>query len=248
MGVGHLGFVAPRGGLGERGLSYLSRMMAIVSMLAAAVIGAVATFVLGLGIMALFRLYPPSGHYLMFGGRINLNFSAPARVMTCSHAAPGRIITCNLPPNFFDNLYNLIQSVVSMTPAILMCYGLYQAALCFFALSRRRFLEAKTIVRLRNFSFSGLMFVLISPNIAWLLSELSAFCGWVQARAIMAHLPNTPVHVDYGGPPIYNGLFRLFEAPSLSALLIVVYAFTLTIIVAVMAKASAMAEDHAQIV
>lgn len=125
--------------------------------------------------------------------------------------------------------------LAAMVPMVALTYGLFQACLCFVGMARGRFLHRRTVSRLMRFAGGGLVFVLANP--------FSGVIGRWAAGAVDGLLRFVLHERSWS---VFTGAGM--NVTGVHGLLMVVYAVTLTVIAVVMAKASAIADDHAQIV
>jgi hypothetical protein len=145
----------------------------------------------------------------------------------------------DIKPDPVGSALDIIFVTLQLAPLAALVFGLVEACRCFINLARGRFFDRGTVSLLRNFAFGGLVFVLLYPN----RQTVAEFVGQLIDGAInQAH---RGVTVHHGVLPIDVGLT---PGGTVSNVLIVVYALALTVMAAVMAKAAAVAEDHAQIV
>jgi len=117
-----------------------------------------------------------------------------------------------------------------MTPPLLLAAALWQAGGFFRQLFKGWALSAVTVRRLRNFSVLGMLFLVLNP----MMPDL--------AKAIMAPFHLQPATLTWGSSDIFG-----WKA-TVSDLLNLIFAATLIAMVSVLARAAAIAEDHAQIV
>lgn len=121
-------------------------------------------------------------------------------------------------------------------PLIALAYGLFHACACFVGFARGRLLARRTVDRLVRFSVGGLAFVLTAPYAGTL--------GGVVTDGVRRLLD-----LASGDRSVLSSLsVYVVSYAGVSQLLTIVYAVTLTVIAVVMVKASAIADDHAQIV
>jgi hypothetical protein len=126
---------------------------------------------------------------------------------------------------------------VMLTPFVALVVGLAEASACFVCMARRRFLGRGTVRHLRNFAVCGLAFVFLSPH-------LRALAYGLDYLVDMAANALGPKNVT-----VYDRFADFTLATSgVSDVLTVIFALTLVVIASVMARAAAIAEDHAQIV
>lgn len=120
------------------------------------------------------------------------------------------------------------------TPAAALAYGLAQASLCFVGFARGRFLDRRAVSRLMRFAGSGLIFVITSP----FSDKLAHWTGVVvdSAFRMLSRDPSTTI------------VSASFKLDGFQSTLTIIYAVTLTVTAVIMVKASAIADDHAQIV
>ena len=146
--------------------------------------------------------------------------------------------------------YNLIKSAIRTLcwsiPPILLAIGLLEAAKCLNGLASGQYFQASTVGHLRNFAIFGLLYVLLHP--------FTNLLGYIILNAIYSFQmftwkfwpPRIPWAIFYPGPYVLSADDRWMKF--IFGLLIVHYAFTLTVIATVMAKASTIVEDHAEII
>lgn len=126
--------------------------------------------------------------------------------------------------------------IVGSLPSLALAYGLIEACRCFAAMAKGRFLARETVSRLTRFAVGGLVFVLLSPHAGAIVSAVSE--GTARALDLLTHAPQ---------PTSYSSHVK-FTVSGMSEWLNAIYALTLTVVALVMARASSIAEDHAQIV
>ncbi len=117
-------------------------------------------------------------------------------------------------------LKKLMGVLAGFIPAGILAYGLLQARQCFLQLSCGHYFTLRTISTLRNFALAGLLYVVLLLGLPLLANIL---------------------------PSTLKGTFMIGNSTTCANLLTAIYAFTLAIIAALMTKASAIAEDNAQI-
>lgn len=119
---------------------------------------------------------------------------------------------------------------ILLAPPLLLAAALWQAGGFFRQLFKGCALNATTVRRLRNFSVLGVLFLVLSP----MTPDI--------ARATMAPFHLQPPTLTWGPGDIFG-----WKA-TVSDVLNLVFAATLIAMVSVLARAAALAEDHAQIV
>lgn len=129
-----------------------------------------------------------------------------------------------------------VSLVVGALPLLALAYGLLEASRCFGAMAKGRFLARQTVARLTRFAVGGLVFVLLSPHAGAITG--ATYEGLGKAFDLLTHAAP-------GGS--YSSHFK-FTVTGASEWLNAIYALALTVVALVMARASSIAEDHAQIV
>ena len=146
--------------------------------------------------------------------------------------------------SFRSKVYFLLPTFIYLIPVLVLTFGLLQAGLCFMELAKGRHFAPATIRHLRNFAFAGLFFVVVSacvPLIYTLLANL------IFSIDLHIFTPKPIKHFTMPAPYMPPS-FAIGSRTNFAAFLIGIYAFTLAIIAALMTKASAIAEDNAQII
>lgn len=126
--------------------------------------------------------------------------------------------------------------IAGALPLLALAYGLLEASRCFGAMAKGRFLARQTVARLTRFAVGGLVFVLLSPHADAIAG--ATYEGLGRALDLLTHAAP-------GGS--YSSHFK-FTVTGASEWLNTIYALTLTVVALVMARASSIAEDHAQII
>jgi len=153
----------------------------------------------------------------------------PARQAACPPASPAK-----LPAG--DIATMSLSLLVGALPLLALSYGLLEASRCFGAMARGRFLARATVSRLTRFAIGGLFFVLLFPHAGAMAAAVNQGLGTVVD--LMTHASQ---------PTSRSSQFN-FRVTGMSEWLNAIYALTLTVVALVMARASSIAEDHAQIV
>jgi len=153
----------------------------------------------------------------------------PARLAACPPASPAK-----LPAG--DIATMSLSLFVGALPLLALSYGLLEASRCFGAMARGRFLARVTVSRLTRFAIGGLFFVVLFPHAGAMAAAVNQGLG--TALDLLTHAPQ---------PTSRSSQFN-FKVTGMSEWLNAIYALTLTVVALVMARASSIAEDHAQIV
>ncbi len=125
---------------------------------------------------------------------------------------------------------------VGALPLLALAYGLLEACRCFAAMAKGRFLARETVSRLTRFAIGGLLFVVLFPHAGAMAAAVNEGLG--TALDVLTRQPQ----------PISRTTHYDFTVTGMSEWLNTIYALTLTVVALVMARASSIAEDHAQIV
>lgn len=217
-----------------RWLRRVSGAMAIFCGFAAAVLTlAVAASLIG-GAIAEWRGRPAA--YAIGGNAAHVTgkFSG-VRLESCA-SDKAKLCPADHPPEMKGYMSGQLAAITLQAPLAALAYGLFEACACFVGLSRGRALARRTVDRLMRFSLAGLAFVLLSPC-------AGLVAGWVfeGSRRLMDAVTND-------NKLLFSVSHYTANYTGVSGLLTVIYAVTLTVIAVVMAKASTIADDHAQIV
>jgi hypothetical protein len=220
-------------GLRTRGLRGVSLFMATFCSFATAVVFAF-TIVLFVGVGAAMVSASKTGETAWRSETITVQ--ARSESQTCT---PSRQTACQPgPASLSARLVALLalSLVVGALPLLALAYGLLEASRCFGAMAKGRFLARQTVARLTRFAIGGLIFVLLSPHAGAITG--ATYEGLGKAFDLLTHAAP-------GGS--YSSHFK-FTVTGMSEWLNAIYALSLTVIAVVMARASSIAEDHAQIV
>lgn len=151
---------------------------------------------------------------------------------------PGKATLCptSKPTDIKGYLSEQLGQAMTQAPLVALVYGLFQACICFVGFARGRLLARRTVDGLVRFAVAGLVFVLVGPfagRLGGLVADSSRkLMDLVTGdRSVLFSVSSYTVSYD-----------------GVSNLLTMIYAVTLTVIAVVMVKASAIADDHAQIV
>jgi hypothetical protein len=217
------------------GLRGVSGFMAAFCGLATAVVFAF-TLVLFVGVGAAMVSASKTGETAWRSGTINLEAKSqaqpacpPALHGACSPSRPA-----NLPAREIATLS--LALLVGALPFQALAYRMLEACRCFMAMTKGRFLARATVSRLTRFAIGGLCFVLLFPHAGAMAGAVND--GLARALDLLTHAPQ----------PISRSTHFAFTVSGVSEWLNAIYALTLTVIALVMARASSIAEDHAQIV
>jgi hypothetical protein len=143
----------------------------------------------------------------------------------------------DVKPDLVRDVLNWLYIPICTVPLAALVFGLAQASACFVGLARGRYFERTTVRQLRNFALGGLIFMLVFPNVNAIGDSI---VGGVDMIVNALEPKGVSVHHATGRTS--------FDIAGFAAALPVIYALTLSVIAWVMAKAAAIAEDHAQIV
>jgi hypothetical protein len=124
----------------------------------------------------------------------------------------------------------VLQAGLPLIPEALLALALWQAGRFFANLSKGRVLNAATVRRLRNFSLLGVVILVANPLIP------------VLGAAILKPVHREPVRY------IFDVIHFGSWTPQFADYLNIIFATVLVAMVSVLARAAAIAEDHAQIV
>ncbi|CAN5263991.1 hypothetical protein BH10PSE3_BH10PSE3_39620 [soil metagenome] len=224
--------------LRTRGLCGVSAFMAAFCGLATVIVAAF-TIILFLGVGAAMVTASKTGETAWRYGSINLEAKSqrhdvrpcqPARQADC----PSPAKSANLPPREIATIS--LALLVGTMPLGALTYGLLEASRCFAAMARGRFLARETAARLTRFAVGGLIFVVLFPHAGAMATAVEQ--GAASVLDLLAQAPQ----------PIARSSHFNFTVSGVSEWLNAIYAVTLTVIAVVMARASLIAEDHAQIV
>jgi hypothetical protein len=166
----------------------------------------------------------------------SITLQARSQSQTCD---PSRPTACSPgPASLSEQLVAplALSLVVGALPLLALVYGLLEASRCFGAMAKGRFLARETVARLTRFAVGGLVFVVLSPHAGAMTGATYESLGRVF---------DLLTHAAPEGS--YSSHFK-FTVTGASEWLNAIYALTLTVVALVMARASSIAEDHAQIV
>ncbi len=146
-----------------------------------------------------------------------------------------------------ENLFKAsIRTVLWSIPVLILARGLLEASRCLNGLAAGRYFEVDTVTHLRNFATSGLLYVLLSPCMP-ILGNVILHAEEAIMQLYRERWPPDEIHYFWPVPldfsPDNFGIAKTF-----SEFLVGLYALTLTIIATVMARASTIVEDHAEII
>jgi len=252
------------GGLSKEGFAGASRLMAIFSLIAAAVIVIYAIIMVVLGTLGLngqplhwkagsayanVQFQPTSQKQLdMNCPQIEIKSGDLSKCAWTNHVSTQQEVEEKARmSNTFGNWLNaFIRPALWSVPVFLLAVGLIEASRCLRGLAAGRYFEATTVRRLRNFAIAGLLYVVLTPCmpvVANLLShvlidiEIQILRVWPPHGSWSMNMPSSfTADADVGGLKDFSGL------------LIALYAFTLAMIAVVMARASRIITDHSEIV
>jgi len=253
--------------LKARGLSGLSRFMAIFSFFAAAIVTITAITLFGASFLVL-RTEPlhQSWGSGKRGVEVNASGFAAADLKVTDSACVADVIRkggndtsgCPLIPatpeqiaalkkassSSLAKFYRLSSTWINLVPAAVLAFGLFQAGFCFSQLAAGKYFAPKTVRYLRNFAFAGLFFVVVSPLVPFIYTAVTNTIS-----AINLHFFTSGPGANISLPGPYSPpRFAVGSHTNFASFLTAIYAFTLAIIAALMTKASAIAEDNAQII
>jgi hypothetical protein len=154
---------------------------------------------------------------------------APAHQAACPPASPAK-----LPAESIAMMS--LALFVGALPLLALSYGLLEASRCFGAMAKGRFLARATVSRLTRFAIGGLLFVVLFPHVETMAGAVNTGLG--AALDLLTHAPQ----------PTSSSVEFKIRVTGMSEWLNAIYALTLTVVALVMARASSIAEDHAQIV
>ncbi len=147
------------------------------------------------------------------------------------------------PGNWFNAA---IRPVFWSLPVFLLAIGLVEAARCLNGLAQGRYFSADTVTHLRNFAIAGLLYVLLTPCMPAVANLFCNIVIWIDTLIVRTWPPHHPYTVSM--PTSFEANAVVGGVRMFSGFLIGLYAFTLAIIATVMARASAVVEDHAEII
>lgn len=262
--------------LPQGGLSTLTRIMSIASVAAAAIVAlyAVVTIVLGMissmSVPWTFSIGDATtGTHVaqtQFTTQVTTSLPVEKRLdMTCpelNKTTGGDISKCawqphtpgadeiaaankakQTPGNWFNAA---IRPVFWSLPVFLLAMGLLEAARCLNGLAGARYFNADTVTHLRNFAIAGLLYVVLTPCMPAFANVFCTVVTWIDTLIVKAWPPHHPYTVAM--PTSFEANAVVGGIAIFSGFLIGLYAFTLAVIAIVMAKASAIVEDHAEII
>lgn len=250
------------GGLSKEGFAGASRVMAIFSLVAAAVIVIYAIIMVFLGTISLNgqTLHWKSGaahadvqqtsqkQMDMNCPELKIKSSDLTKCAWTNHVSTKQEVAAKARmSNSFGNWLNaFVRPALWSVPVFLLAAGLIEASRCLRGLAAGHYFEATTVQRLRNFAIAGLLYVVLTPCmpvVANLLShilvdmEIQIIRTWPPHESWSMNMPSSfTADADVGGLKDYSGL------------LIALYAFTLAMIAVVLARASRIITDHAEII
>lgn len=217
------------------GLRGVSGIMAAFCGVATALVFAF-TLILFVGVGAAMVSASKTGETAWRSGAVNLEARSqrqppcpPPHQAACPPSGPS-----NLPAGEIATLS--LSLFVGALPLLALSYGLLEASRCFGAMAKGRFLARATVSRLTRFAIGGLLFVVLFPHAGAMAAAVSD--GLATALDFLTHAPQ----------PIFRSTHFNFTVTGVSEWLNAIYALTLTVVALVMARASSIAEDHAQIV
>jgi hypothetical protein len=172
-----------------------------------------------------------AGVHMIWPGDTHFDCHKDPSIQTViEHRANGRTTTrTTKPPAQLLGAKEVLGVALPLAPAAVLALALWQAGRFFAQLSKGRAFQARTVARLRNFSALGVLLLVLDP----LMPKISATID----KAL-----NLGVTVVAFTPDISGW------RPTLPDLLNIAFAATLIAMVSVLARAAALAEDHAQIV
>ncbi len=223
-----------RSRLRSGGLRGVSGVMAAFCGVAATLVFAF-TLILFVGVGAAMISASKTGETAWRSGAINLEARSQRQppCPTLQAACPPSGAS-NLPAREIATLS--LSLLVGALPLLALAYGLIEASRCFGAMAKGRFLARATVSRLTRFAIGGLLFVVLFPHAGAMAAAVSQ--GLATALDVLTHAPQ----------PIFRSTHFDFTVTGVSEWLNAIYALTLTVVALVMARASSIAEDHAQIV
>ena len=252
-----------------RGFAALSKTMAVFSIAAAVVVTIYAVFMVVMGTLSL--LSGPvnwTASATMEGTHVTVSPTVEKKLdMTCPELkkmSSGDISKCawiptnpamaGSPPvadadagSPSRNGFNAaIRPVLWSVPVFILVMGLIEAARCLNALAAGRYFDAVTVRRLRNFAVAGLLYVILTPCMPVIANLVCYLVTWVDILIIRTWPPQHGWTLFM--PSYFEANADLFGIKVYSGFLILLYAFTLTMIATVMARASAIVDDHAEII
>ena len=149
--------------------------------------------------------------------------------------------------NTFENWFKAaISPVFWSLPVFLLVMGLVEAARCLNGLAGGRYFHATTVTHLRNFAIAGLLYVILTPCMPALANGFSHLVTWFDILIIRIWPPNEPYSSSV--PTHFEANANILGIKVFCGFLILLYAFTLAVIATVMARASAIVDDHAEII
>ena len=146
-----------------------------------------------------------------------------------------------------ENLFKAsVRTLLWSIPILLLARGLLEASRCLNGLSAGRYFEVATVTHLRNFATSGLFYVLLSPCVPVIGNVILHVQEAIMQFYWKLRPPGHGIHIFWPDPLDFShenlGIGKTF-----SGFLVSLYALTLTIIATVMARASTIVEDHAEV-
>lgn len=259
------------------GLSALTRLMSLVSVVAAVVVALYAVVTIVLGTMSLMsaswswtigekangsqvvharmsvaQVVPlPTAEKRLDMNCPELRKKTGGDISKCSWSpvAPGpeEVAAASKAKQTAGNWFNAaIRPVFWSMPVFLLAMGLVEAARCLNGLAGGRYFTADTVTYLRNFAVAGLLYVLLTPAMPWLANIFCNAIAYVNTVIVQIWPPRHP-HI-FSMPTYFEANAVVGGVKVFSGFLICLYAFTLAVIATVMAKASVIVEDHAEII
>jgi hypothetical protein len=221
--------------LRTHGLRGVSAFMAVFCGVATAAVLAF-TLVLFAGVGAAMVSASKTGETAWRSGAVNLQAKSQrqAPCPAAPQAACPPPIAANLPAPEIATMS--LALFVAALPSLALAYGLFEACRCFGAMAQGRFLARATVSRLTRFAIGGLFFVVLFPHAGAMATAVNDGLG--TALDLLTHAPQ----------PITRSSDFSFRVAGMSEWLNAIYALTLTVVALIMARASRIAEDHAQIV
>jgi len=262
--------------LPEGGIAASTRIMSMVSRVAAAIVVVYAVLTIFLGTLSMmsvpwsWTIGEKTSGTQVFKAQISTVQNIPLASVE-KHLTPncpelkkdlGQLSTCLVLPHTptadeiatsskakqtLGNWFNAaIRPVFWSFPVFLLALGLIEAASCLTGLSAARYFDAATVGHLRNFAVTGLLYVLLTPLMPALANLFCTAVIWIDAVILKAWPSHRPY--IFSMPTSFEADAAVGGIKTFSSFLVCLYAFTLTVIATVMAKASAIIEDHAEII
>ncbi|CAL4869256.1 hypothetical protein MMA231_03547 (plasmid) [Asticcacaulis sp. MM231] len=251
----------------EGGVSALTRLMSIASATAAVIVALYAILMVTLGTISMatgpvnwsFGVETSGGHFTTsppvekrldmtcpeLSKKTGADFSKCAWLPQTSGA--DEIATANKAKKTFGTWFNAaIRPVFWSLPVFLLAWGLIEASRCLSSLAQGRYFNAATTRHMRNFAITGLLYVLLTPCMPALATAFSTAVTWLNVLIVRAWQPSHAF--AFSMPYYFEANAAVVGIKTFSGFLIWLYAFTLTVIATVMAKASKIVDDHAEII